>query len=51
MAGNLRLQVNDEILEMEQGDLILVEPGETHQVLHGSPDARLLLFMPASGRQ
>jgi len=46
LEGNLRLQVNDEILEMEQGDLILVEPGEAHQVLHGSPDARLLLLMP-----
>jgi quercetin dioxygenase-like cupin family protein len=32
---------------MEQGDLILVEPGEAHQVVHASPDARLLLFMPA----
>jgi quercetin dioxygenase-like cupin family protein len=48
LEGNLRLQVNDEILEMKQGDLILVEPGEAHQVLHGSPDARLLLLMPAA---
>ena len=48
LEGNLRLQVNGEILEMEQGDLILVEPGEAHQVLHGSPDARLLLLMPAA---
>ena len=47
LQGRLRLQVNDEVLEMEQGDLILVEPGEAHQVVHASPDARLLLFMPA----
>ena len=46
LKGNLRLRVNEEILEMKPGDLIVVEPGEAHEVLHASPDALLFLLMP-----
>jgi len=46
LAGELLLQVNEKTLEMKKGDLILVEPGEAHEVLHASPDALLLLLMP-----
>ena len=46
LAGELLLQVNEKTLEMKKGDLILVEPGEAHEVLHASADALLLLFMP-----
>jgi quercetin dioxygenase-like cupin family protein len=46
LAGDLRLNVNGEILEVAQGDLVVVEPGEAHEVLHASPDALLFLLMP-----
>ena len=46
LAGDLRLWVNGETLEVKKGDLVLVEPGEAHQVLQASPDALLLLLMP-----
>jgi quercetin dioxygenase-like cupin family protein len=46
LAGDLRLDVNGEILEIATGDLVAVEPGEAHEVLHASPDALLLLLMP-----
>jgi quercetin dioxygenase-like cupin family protein len=46
LAGNLRLSVNGEVVEVAPGDLVAVEPGETHEVVHASPDALLLLLMP-----
>lgn len=46
LAGDLRLDVNGEVLEVAAGDLVAVEPGEAHEVLHASPDALLLLLMP-----
>ncbi len=46
LEGELRLQVDGNVLEMKKGDLIVVEPGESHEVLHSSPAARLLLLMP-----
>lgn len=46
LAGDLSLDVNGEVLEIAPGDLVAVEPGETHTVLHASPDALLLLLMP-----
>jgi quercetin dioxygenase-like cupin family protein len=46
LAGDLSLRVNGEILEVAQGDLVAVESGEAHEVLHASPDALLLLLMP-----
>jgi quercetin dioxygenase-like cupin family protein len=46
LAGDLRLDVNGDILEIAPGDLVVVEPGEAHEVLHASPDAVLLLLMP-----
>jgi quercetin dioxygenase-like cupin family protein len=46
LAGDLRLSVNGNVLEVAPGDLVAVEPGETHEVLQSSPDALLLLLMP-----
>jgi len=46
LAGDLRLCVSGEVLEVRKGDLVVVEPGEAHEVLHASPDALLLLLMP-----
>ncbi|MBN2345467.1 MAG: cupin domain-containing protein [Candidatus Aminicenantes bacterium] len=46
LAGELKLQVNEATLEMKKGDLVVVEPGETHRVLSATPDTRLLLLMP-----
>lgn len=47
LAGEVRLQINEEPLDLVKGDLVVVEPGEGHEVLHASPDALLLLLMPA----
>lgn len=44
--GKLRLQVGGEEITMAKGDLVVVEPGEAHEVLHATSDARILLLMP-----
>lgn len=46
LQGELRLRVDDRELEMKAGDLVVVEPGETHAVTHASRDSLLLLLMP-----
>jgi quercetin dioxygenase-like cupin family protein len=46
LAGELRLQVEKETVEVQKGDLVVVEPGEAHEVFHASPDTLLLLLMP-----
>ena len=46
LQGEIRLQVDETILELKTGDLVVVQPGEAHEVLHASPDALLLLLMP-----
>ena len=46
VTGDMSLRVNGESLEVAAGDLVVVEPGEGHEVLRASPDARLLLLMP-----
>lgn len=46
IAGTMKISAAGQILEMSNGDLLLVEPGETHEVLNCSPDALLLLLMP-----
>jgi quercetin dioxygenase-like cupin family protein len=46
LAGELRLGVGGETLDLVKGDLVVVEPGEAHEVLFSSPDALLLLLMP-----
>lgn len=46
VAGSMKLFAAGQTLEMETGDLLVVEPGEKHEVLECSPDALLLLMMP-----
>ena len=46
VAGSMKLSVAGQTLELEKGDLLVVEPGEKHEVLNCSPDALLLLLMP-----
>jgi quercetin dioxygenase-like cupin family protein len=46
LEGKLRLRVDGRELEMNKGDLVVVEPGEAHQVVRASPDSLLLLLMP-----
>jgi quercetin dioxygenase-like cupin family protein len=46
VAGSMKLSVAGQTLAMEKGDLLVVEPGEEHEVLRCSPDALLLLLMP-----
>lgn len=46
LEGELRLRVGNEEIAMAKGDLVVVEPGETHEVLHATSDARILLLMP-----
>jgi len=46
LRGELQLRVADRELAMKQGDLVVVEPGEAHAVIHASRDSLLLLLMP-----
>lgn len=46
LEGEIRLRVNDETILVRRGDLVVVEPGEAHEVLHATSDARILLLMP-----
>ena len=46
LDGELWLTVGEEEVHLEQGDLLIVDPGEPHQMLRRSPDARYLLLMP-----
>ena len=46
LEGELRLWVNEETMAMKKGDLLVVEPGEAHEIRDCSPDALLLLLMP-----
>ena len=46
LAGEICLRVDEKAITVRQGDLVVVEPGETHEVLRATPDARLLLLMP-----
>ena len=46
VAGSMKISVAGQTLEIEKGDLLVVEPGEAHEVLGCSPDALLLLMMP-----
>jgi quercetin dioxygenase-like cupin family protein len=46
LAGELRLKVSGETLDLARGDLVVVEPGEAHEVVRASPDSLLLLLMP-----
>jgi len=46
LQGSLRLRVDDREIGMKQGDLVVIEPGEAHAVIHASRDSLLLLLMP-----
>ncbi|GEM_PF-1249322 len=46
LRGSVRLRVDDRELVMKQGDLVVIEPGEAHAVIHASRDSLLLLLMP-----
>ena len=46
LAGELRLSVGEATMDLAKGDLVVVDPGEAHEVLQASPDALLLLLMP-----
>ncbi|MCU0237486.1 MAG: cupin domain-containing protein [Acidobacteria bacterium] len=46
LAGEISLRVDRQEIIVRKGDLVVVEPGEAHEVLSASPDARLLLLMP-----
>ncbi len=46
VAGTMKISVAGQTLEMEKGDMLVVEPGEKHEVLECSPDALLFLMMP-----
>jgi quercetin dioxygenase-like cupin family protein len=46
LEGELRLRVDAREVETKKGDLVVVEPGEAHQVVRASRDSLLLLLMP-----
>ena len=46
LEGEISLRVDRKAITVGKGDLVVVEPGEAHEVLSASPDALLLLLMP-----
>ncbi len=46
LQGSARISVNGNIHELDQDDMLIVEPGEAHRIVDYSPDMRLLLLMP-----
>jgi len=46
LQGTAVILVDGKNYELGKGDLLVVEPGETHKVADYSPDMQLLLLMP-----
>lgn len=46
LRGNMKISIENEMIEMEKDDLVIVEPGERHYIVENSPDLLLLLLMP-----
>ena len=46
LKGSIELSVNGEKLTVGEGDLLIVDPGEPHQMLAKSPNAQYVLLMP-----
>ena len=46
LQGNMKISIDDDVIEMDKDDLVIVEPGERHYIVEKSPDLLLLLLMP-----
>ena len=46
LQGHVTLMVKEQEFQLEQDDVMVVEPGERHNILHMSTDLVLLLMMP-----
>lgn len=46
LEGEIRLKVGEGTFLVRKGDLVVVEPGEAHEVIQATPDTLLLMLMP-----
>lgn len=46
ISGSLTIDVDSNKKELNQGDLIIIEPGEVHKIISKSNGLRYLIFMP-----
>ena len=47
IAGKLNVQVNNDLLELQKGNLLLIRPGDTHSKLECGPCQHINLAFPA----
>lgn len=48
LKGSFEMSINGETVQAHEGDLLVIEPGEPHQMLAKSPDAHYVLLMPGA---
>jgi quercetin dioxygenase-like cupin family protein len=46
LQGSISLSVNGKTISLNKGDLLIVDPNESHEMLSKSDDAHYLLLMP-----
>ena len=46
LRGNMKISVDNNVIEMKKDDLIVIEPGESHHIIEKSSDLLLMLLMP-----
>ena len=47
LEGWFEIKVNEQLYNINKGDLLRIDSGEVHQVVNRSKDAHYLVFMPA----
>ncbi len=46
LEGHMKISVEGKVMDLAKDDLIVVMPGERHQIVEPSPDLVLMLLMP-----
>jgi len=46
LRGNMKISVDNKVIELKKDDLIVIEPGESHHIIEKSTDLLLMLLMP-----
>ncbi len=46
LKGQISISVKEKTIKLNKGDLLIVEPGEPHEMISKSPDCQYLILMP-----
>jgi AraC family transcriptional activator of pobA len=46
LEGKISLSIESRQIEINKGDLLIIDPGESHKITSKSPDAKYILLMP-----